>query len=132
MLVTTIITSWVLLPFILNHDFKFKILKVYTKILNIMPYYGWFSHNLHIIVLRWRLSLCTLLLWRLVHTILCSMTNYDIRMVHDIARDAYCNITMGNDIVRDIHCDITMSKDISICTSQYILMLLWSFVIMYC
>ncbi len=54
----------------------------------------------------WILPLYTLLL--------CSTTLYDI--------------TMGNDIIRDIHCDVTMSNDIAICTSQCMMMLLWTYI----
>ncbi len=66
------------------------------------------------------------------HNTLCSRTHYDITMGNDIARYANCNTRMGNDVVRDIHYDVTMSNDVAMCTSQCILMLLWtSFIIYY-
>ncbi len=77
-----------------------------------MPYYGLFSCDLHILDLRWRSHLCSLLA-----LLLCSMTHYDITIGHNIVRDArHCGTTMGNNIARDIHCDITMDNDIAMCT----------------
>ncbi len=49
---------------------------------NSMPYYGLFSHYLHIPDLQWRSRLC------LLFALLCSMTHYDITMGHDVVRDA--------------------------------------------
>ncbi len=37
-------------------------------------------------------------------------------MGNDIARDAYCDITIGNSRNRDIHCDVTISNDVAVCT----------------
>ncbi len=54
-----------------------------------MPYYGLFSHDLHILDLQWRLPLCSLLFVDItpVHTTLCYMTHYDITMANTIATD---------------------------------------------
>ncbi len=45
------------------------------------------------------------------------VTQYDITMGNDIAKDAHYEIIMGNEIARDIHCDVTMSNDVA--TSTY-------------
>ncbi len=76
-----------------------------------MPYYGLFSCDFHILDLRWRSPLCSLLA-----LLLCSMTHYDITMCHEIVRDApHCGTTMGKNIARDIYCDVTMDNNVTMC-----------------
>ncbi len=58
------------------------------------------------------------------------MIQDDITIGSDIARDALCNITMGNDIARDIHCDVTLSNDVAMYTSQWIMTLLGTSIVM--
>ncbi len=50
------------------------------------------------------------------------VTDYDITIGNDIARDVHCEITMGNDVARDVHCDITMSNDVTTYTYHGITM----------
>ncbi len=72
--------------------------------LHIMPYYGLFSPDLHIIDLWWRSLMCTLLLY--------SMTRYDITMGHGIAWDARLwtrEISLHKNNLHDLHRVITHS-----------------------
>ncbi len=85
--------------------------------------YGLFLRNILYTDLHWILPLCALL-WS-------SITHYDITMGNDVAKYTHCNITMGNDVDSDIHCDVTMSNDITMCTSQCIITLLWTSLVMY-
>ncbi len=54
----------------------------------VMPYYGLFSRDLHILDLQWRSPLCSLWILPLCALHLCSMTHYDITVAHDIATNA--------------------------------------------
>ncbi len=66
-------------------------LLVFYWSLHFMPYYGLFSHDLHILALSWRSPLCSLLfLWilPLCALLLGSVTHYDITMGDNIVRDA--------------------------------------------
>ncbi len=56
----------------------------------------------------WILPLCALLL--------CSMTYYDIKMVHDVGRMPHYGTTMGNDVARDIHFAARIDNDVAMCT----------------
>ncbi len=82
----------------------------------IMPYYGLFSHDLHIFGLQWRSCAHYFYVQRLIMTSQWPMML--LRMPH-------CGITLGNDVARAIHCDVTMGNDdIAMYTSQCKMMLL--------
>ncbi len=69
----------------------------------------------------------TCFLWILLLGILLLyyMTHYEIIIGYDFARDAHCDISMCNNVARYINCDNTMSNDVVMCTSQYVITMLW-------
>ncbi len=64
--------------------------------LYIMPYYGLFSHDLHILGLQWRSCAHYFYVLRFILT--------SQWVMHALAWDAHC------DVARDIYCDITMGN----------------------
>ncbi len=76
-----------------------------------MPYYGLFSRDLHILDLRWRSPLCSLLFVDI--TPVCTTFMFcDSQWLMTLLGMPHC----GNDVAKDIHCDATMDTDVAICT----------------
>ncbi len=96
----------------------------------IMPYYGLFSGDLHILDLQWRLPLCSLLFceyYPCVHYFYVPWLIMTSQWLMTLLRMPHCGTIMGNDVARDIHCDTTMDNDVVVghnMASQWIMTLL--------
>ncbi len=52
------------------------------------------------------------------------MTQYDITIGNDVARDVYCEIIMGHGIVMDTYHDVTKDTDVATTLIYYVLLYL--------
>ncbi len=50
------------------------------------------------------------------------MTNYDITIGNDVARDVHCEIIMSHDIVMGTYHDVTMHTDVVTTLIYYVLL----------
>ncbi len=77
-----------------------------------MPYYGLFSHDLHILDLQWRSPLCSLFFVDItrVHYFDVPCLIMTSQWVMTLLGMPHCGTLMGNNIARDIHYDSIASQ----------------------
>ncbi len=95
------------------------VVSILRWIFYIMPYYGLFSHDLHILDLQWRSPLCSLPFcgyYICVHYFYVLWLIMTSQWVITLLGMPHCDTTMGNNVARDILYDVTMDNDIAMYT----------------